>query len=205
MIAAHQTMLAPQGAPLPYDAEVEYLESTGTQYIDTGVKLASDLTIRVRARYQQKSANVIRAADGNSRAFILFGSGSAEATSSVQAVNSTIGSGGSVSVALAFGEWADIVLSPSGLTVNGTTASSSGWSNYGTTNQNLYVFAFNDNGAASGFSSIPVASLDIYSGSTLVRSYVPVRVGQVGYLYDRVSGQLFGNSGTGAFVIGPDK
>lgn len=27
----------------------------------------------------------------------------------------------------------------------------------------------------------------------------------VGYMYDRVSGELFGNAGTGAFVIGPDK
>ena len=27
------------GKSLPYDAEVEYLESTGTQWIDTGVKI----------------------------------------------------------------------------------------------------------------------------------------------------------------------
>ena len=34
---------------------------------------------------------------------------------------------------------------------------------------------------------------------------IPVRVGDIGYLYDRVSGELFGNSGTGAFIVGPDK
>ena len=43
----------------------------------------------------------------------------------------------------------------------------------------------------------------------LERDFIPVRVGSganaVGYMYDRVSGQLFGNAGTGAFVIGPDK
>lgn len=39
----------------------------------------------------------------------------------------------------------------------------------------------------------------------LVRDYIPVRVGQTGYLFDNVSKQLFGNAGTGAFVIGPDK
>ena len=38
----------------------------------------------------------------------------------------------------------------------------------------------------------------------LVRDFIPVRVGQVGYMYDRVSGQLFGNAGTGAFIVGPD-
>ena len=42
-----------------------------------------------------------------------------------------------------------------------------------------------------------------------VCDFIPVRVGSganaVGYLYDRVSGELFGNMGSGAFVIGPDK
>ena len=38
-----------------------------------------------------------------------------------------------------------------------------------------------------------------------VRDFIPVRVGDVGYMYDRVSGDLFGNAGTGAFIIGPDK
>ena len=38
----------------------------------------------------------------------------------------------------------------------------------------------------------------------LVLDLIPVRVGNVGYMFDRVSGQLFGNSGTGSFVLGPD-
>ena len=33
---------------------------------------------------------------------------------------------------------------------------------------------------------------------------IPVRVGSVGYMYDKVSGQIFGNSGTGSFILGPD-
>ena len=33
---------------------------------------------------------------------------------------------------------------------------------------------------------------------------IPVRVGQVGYMYDRVSKTLFGNAGTDSFVLGPD-
>ena len=37
-----------------------------------------------------------------------------------------------------------------------------------------------------------------------VRNFIPVRVGNVGYMYDKVSGQLFGNSGTGNFILGPD-
>ena len=47
--------------------------------------------------------------------------------------------------------------------------------------------------------------LQIYQSGVLVRDFISVRVVDVGYLYDRVSGQLFGNSGTGAFIIGLDK
>jgi hypothetical protein len=33
---------------------------------------------------------------------------------------------------------------------------------------------------------------------------IPVRVGNVGYMYDKISGQLFGNAGTGDFILGND-
>lgn len=38
----------------------------------------------------------------------------------------------------------------------------------------------------------------------IIRNFIPVRKGDVGYMYDLVSGQLFGNSGTGDFILGPD-
>ena len=44
-----------------------------------------------------------------------------------------------------------------------------------------------------------------YRNGTLIQHLVPVRKNGIGYLYDRVSGQLFGNAGTGAFIVGPDK
>ena len=50
-----------------------------------------------------------------------------------------------------------------------------------------------------------IFSCKIYDDGTLVRDLIPVRVGDVGYMFDRISGQLFGNAGTGAFIIGPDK
>ena len=50
-----------------------------------------------------------------------------------------------------------------------------------------------------------VFSLRIFDTGTLVRDFIPVRVGTTGYLYDRASGALFGNDGTGSFGVGPDK
>ena len=44
----------------------------------------------------------------------------------------------------------------------------------------------------------------LWLNGVLVRDFIPVRKGTVGYMYDRVSGKLFGNAGTGDFVLGPD-
>jgi hypothetical protein len=38
----------------------------------------------------------------------------------------------------------------------------------------------------------------------MLRDFIPVRKGTTGYMYDKVSGQLFGNSGSGNFILGPD-
>lgn len=48
-------------------------------------------------------------------------------------------------------------------------------------------------------------SFYIKKGGTLVADFIPVRVGQIGYMYDKVSRQLFANQGTGNFILGPDK
>lgn len=39
----------------------------------------------------------------------------------------------------------------------------------------------------------------------LIQDLIPVRKDGLGYMYDSVSGQLFRNQGTGAFLYGPDK
>lgn len=52
-------------------------------------------------------------------------------------------------------------------------------------------------------------SLRIYyfkwsKGNETLRDFIPVRVGDEGFMYDRVSGKLFGNVGDGKFILGPD-
>jgi hypothetical protein len=44
-----------------------------------------------------------------------------------------------------------------------------------------------------------------YEYQTIVKDFIPVRVGNIGYMFDKVSGKLFGNAGTGNFILGPDK
>lgn len=48
--------------------------------------------------------------------------------------------------------------------------------------------------------------LQAYNGSDLMRDFIPVRKGNVGYFYDQFSKILIGNkTQTGQFAIGPDK
>ena len=44
----------------------------------------------------------------------------------------------------------------------------------------------------------------IRRNGVLERDFVPVRVGTTGYMYDKVSKQLFGNAGSGNFILGND-
>jgi hypothetical protein len=46
--------------------------------------------------------------------------------------------------------------------------------------------------------------MQIYINDILVRDFIPVRVGNIGYMYDKVSKKLFGNSGQGNFILGND-
>ena len=69
----------------------------------------------------------------------------------------------------------------------------------------LYNLAYIPGAASNLGISARLYSCTISDGTTLVRDFIPVRIGQTGYLYDSVSGQLFGNAGSGNFTVGPDK
>lgn len=44
----------------------------------------------------------------------------------------------------------------------------------------------------------------VVKNGIMVLYFIPVRIGEEGYMYDRVSGKLFGNAGNGKFILGPD-
>lgn len=51
---------------------------------------------------------------------------------------------------------------------------------------------------------LKIYSFKISKNGEVLRDFVPVRVGDVGYMYDKVSKQLFGSIGTGQFILGQD-
>ena len=199
---------------LPYDAQVEYLQSDGTAYIDTEVTGAS--TIKIEA-----DVTVLSTFTGESCA--IFGSRVAgnNAAITLQYYKTSSGTtkywrwsfGNNGQTANHNGTTGDYHLSNmdaartmviTGAKDSTITCSSATFSN----NYNVYLFAMNNGGVIGGVGGIAyvqIKTFKIYSSGVLVRDYIPVRKNGIGYFYDKVSEILFGNANeNGAFTYGND-
>ena len=77
-------------------------------------------------------------------------------------------------------------------------------------NRSVWLFAINGFSANEGKFIGKCYGAKISIDGELVRDFQPVRLTNVrgqseGAMYDKVSGQIFRNSGTGTFIVGPDK
>ena len=206
-----QLMIASMGEPvppLPYDAEVEYLEGTGTQYIDTGLQInyMSSVVVEERCRLAYTVNNVRQLNGSNGLGFWGCTSNNkfecAGGTSF--ATSTSVGTG-----------WHDVSWTYKYENSKGHTilyvdntkikdAGNQAISN--SDNYDIFIYAIGgrNDAAAQLFCKEKIASYQLYFDNVLVRDYISVRKDGVGYLYDRVSGQLFGNSGTNSFLYGND-
>ena len=67
-----------------------------------------------------------------------------------------------------------------------------------------YLFARNNSGTAGNFASGKIYSAKFYVNNTLVRDMIPVLdMNDVPCMFDKVTRQLFYNQGTGNFIAGP--
>lgn len=193
--------------PLPYDAEVEYIESTGTQYVDTGVRDIAPASLKIvmkRRGWPTCAYTSQNNANGTWLGFQLVGTTFRVYKQNYNnKINTTVDPSAPPTSTVVWD-------GATGFYENGVQLSSFTAALGNTSISGRPVILFGDydltnNVVRIGANTCAIFSCDIYSGSTLVRDFVPVRVGTAGYLFDRVSGQLFGNAGTGDFVLGPDK
>lgn len=195
----------PPPPPLPYDAEVEYLESTGTQWIDTGIVPTLNKTIRCRFEvlYRNVQARQIMGRQGS----VYFGAVNGKLQVSTGGTTTT-------NVTLSSDTWSvgDVSFpipnaANNNMTATYTWGESTGTSTnkYTNTPSNGAFWLFCCNNADTLRGSNALKYFKLWQDEELIRDFIPVRVGQVGYMYDRVSGELFGNSGTGNFILGNDK
>ena len=204
LVAARSAMVG-GGKKLPYDTEVEYLESTGTQYIDTDYRMTSNNMSFVAEMMQNPSGNSAdfffgyrftssATSTGDMRAFFLFGSAAAITSNRGQAVI-RYGNGSTNTVSsgrLGFSQKGSVEFTPWTFTVNGIASSVSSAASSSPSYGNMYLFWANTTGWYSADVTKFVGriySFKIWQGETLVRDFQPVRftnsLGQTeGAMYD---------------------
>lgn len=173
--------------PLPFDAEVEYIENFECKFSQYA---AGELDVEAEIYF----------ADGytgngfaigkwtNSKCFCIF----MDSSKLVTRYNSTQSS----AINKTTGEWKSVGIHGSVFFYGSTTAA-------------ITRTVFGDETSAMGVgvgTDVRIRSLKLnIIGGAPVLDLVPVRVGQIGYLYDKISGALFATTKSNDPTIGPDK
>ena len=190
----------------------DYIESNGTQYINTGYAVTTGTRIEI----------VANVPDNGTSYPALFG---ARNNTGDEVVIFVEFNGGNIAMVWANGDtgfapvfWergyigkkCEYILGQNGVTeirdkdnygFKGTRTTGTG------TSQPLYIFALNENGSPNGatFCAAKLYRMRIYENDTLVHEYVPwTDSNNVVCLKDTVSSNLLYNAGTGVFVRGSD-
>lgn len=191
------TTTLPEKKPVYTAKEIEYIESTGTQYIDTLFKPNQDTRITMSMSLTDEPTEIYApfgSRNGNQEQFwpyinvpsLLFyaryGASSAISTG-VSAVGTNV-----------------IDFNKNVVGVNGAsvTASSATFQS----SNNAYLFAVNNGGETLQYpSKMKLYSCKIYDNGVLVRDFKPYYDSNgVACLFDAVSGTYYYNAGTGAFT-----
>ena len=208
------------GTRLPYDAEVAYLESTGTQWIDTGYHVIAGLGCEI--------SGAVPSGHGTWRYYPFLGwtndyQGGGQYTRTFRVgmyVNSApttaqfaVGDGrvamSDIAYSSGFGTVFTLEYNSQDNTfdLDGTTINNPNTLTYETETRNVKtmpLFGERNNNNFSG-GSVRIREAKFFYNGMLAKDLIAVRftneLGQTeGAMYDRVSGQLFRNQGTGAFL-----
>ena len=191
---------AGHGAPLPYDSLVEYVESTGAQYVDTGIY--ADPTTRVVADMEFTDASFTQTVGTKSTRNSGGGSFAMRLRAGVTWLLLSYGVNGAQ---------CDTLRHTFRLNGSGKSYVDAYGSNAKTSyaidpvNQTLCWFAYRGSGSTiESWARLRLYSMSISESDSLVRDLVPCRVGSAGALYDRVSGTLYYSATSTPLIPGHD-
>lgn len=189
------------GGKLPKGyTELPYIESTDTQYINTGYNATSE-NYRIKCKF---------AITDYAENEVLFGGGAS--TDIVSALITSdgklkfyVGSGSVSGVLVPFVTGTEYEMechANNGIftvTINGTSYSGT-YSGAINKDYPLFIFANNSSGVALQISSVRISEFQIYDNGTLVRDYVSCgnANGEIG-LHDVANNVFYGNAGSGEF------
>lgn len=174
--------------------QLEYIQSSGTQYVDTNVKPTQAFLLDIFIQTLQTTSGGIAVSDQTlgTNGFGVWCNAAAFGSQTKQS--------------LSLHNDAPIVikLSQSGLFLNGSSIWTVNSETF-TVPANMYLFALNRNGVISEKLTGKLYSCKLYDNATLIRDFVPCSnpLGDIG-LYDLVNSKFYTNAGTGVFIAGPE-
>ena len=195
-------MKAPFVSRLPEGyTELTYIESSGTQHIDSEFKPNQNTKLILTAAYLGAvGSNIAGVRNTASDTTNRFGLITFSSTSKIGAFfrNSSIQAIGCDNAVHTF------ELSKSGLVVDGTSYGSANSGTF-TCTYSFVLFGWNNGSGGVSATASRVYACQIYDGDTLVRDFVPCISDADGIgLFDLVEGKFYGNAGTGAFLGGEE-
>ena len=197
--------------PMPYDAKIEYLQSSGTQFIDTGIAPFPNLKITITGLFPMQYPSSVfgcRYSGWNS----CFGFLSMESDSKIRIDLGTASSWNPVRWEATSKDLTSVTIDAKNksaqlITTDGQTLSHT-YSSATMTFQSeptIKVFLYDLNNGSSYFgNNMRVSTLQMWDNDVLFRDFISVRKETTGYLYDKISNEMFGNDGTGSFILGQD-
>ena len=199
---------------IPYDAELEYLQSAGTAYIDSGIECTADLSVECKimllSNVNAAAAGAIAQTSNGYFRHHLTMSGVARYYLQNNSSGDAAFYGGT---SPSLNTWYEIAIYCDANHFNGISdgtvlAVRSSYRPLPTTLSagcNYGIFARLSPTMAVQGRPCRFAYFKLSRNGSTLRDFIPVRVGTVGYMYDKVTKQLFGNEGTDSFILGPDK
>ena len=188
----------PNPLRLPADyQEVEYIESTGTQYIDTGVNGTAKGTYEIKFNMLGKEAISYEqyfAGDGTSNKTGKLFTHTSNSCVNIQT------NGTSTKLFNIENVVHTVSVTDTAVLVDGVSKTSYTPGAWGT----LTYYVFNAHGEPNLMSSMRLYYLKMYSDGVLVRNFIPCyrKSDNVAGLYDLVNGTFYTNAGSGTFTIG---
>lgn len=199
---------------LPYDAEIEYLQSTGTACIDTGIIPTLSYSVEMEFKWvspfssADASANLFGSINGwNNNGFCIVYTHQSNRKDFYNCWGNNFQESKNTDLSYLLDSWHTLTFTNKKTLIDGTQI---GKTSTGTGDPVRSVYLFCARNWASGNyygigTTKQIRSFKMYDASSnLVIDLIPVRKGTIGYMYDKVSGELFGNSGTGNFTLGQD-
>jgi len=187
---------------LPYGAEVEYLESNGIDNISINTLVPIQEGLDIKCEFLINSFTSYGTIFGNINRPLLVRQYSTTGKIQCQLLpNSTPYTD---TVVIPVNEWHIVQYkvfdTEQSCTLDGRVIAADTRSFNNKYVEKIHLFAAH----SKQVSNMRIRRFSVKLHGELILDYIPFRVGQVGYMYDKVSGTLFGNAGTGNFILGND-